>query len=125
MPRGDGKGPMGAGAMAGRSGSYCRQSPTAGSDNTMTGRGLGAGSRRNCPARGQGQGSGGGRRGQRNMFQATGIPGRMNLGGGSPQAQVNPETEKDILKNQAKALQEQMDLLKIRLDALETATTVE
>jgi hypothetical protein len=59
------------------------------------------------------------------MFQATGMPGRMNFRGGAPQAQANPEMEKNSLKNQAKALQVQMDLIKNRLDALEAGTTSE
>ena len=36
------------------------------------------------------------------MFQATGKPGWMNVGEGTPQAQVNPELEKNILQNQVK-----------------------
>jgi hypothetical protein len=57
------------------------------------------------------------------MFQATGMPGWMNAGGGTPQNQEDPELEKNILQNKAKALQAQMDLIKNRLDALETAKT--
>lgn len=121
MPQGDGTGPRGVGPMTGRADGYCSGSSIPGSANALAGRGFGVGSRRNCPARGQGQGLGGGRRGWWNMFQATGMPDRMNVGGGTPQAPANPELERNILQNKAKTLQAQMDLIKNRLDALETA----
>lgn len=114
MPRGNGTGPMGAGPMTGRAWGYCSGSSVPGFANPSAGRGFGAGFRHNCPAWGPGQGLGGGRRGWRMTFQATDRSG-----------QENPAMERTILQNRAKALQEQMDLIKNQLDSLETTKTSE
>ncbi len=126
MPRGDGKGPMGTGAMTGRAGGYCNGSSTPGTANPLVGSSSNTGSGRYCQAWGQGQGLGGGRRaGRRNIFQATGMPGRMNFASVTTEEQINPEIAKNILKNKAKALEAEMVLIKNQLDALETGTTPE
>jgi len=67
MPRGDGTGPMGAGAMTGRAGGYCAGTGVPDFANTFAGRGFGAGFGRNWPAWGQGLGFGAGRWGRRSM----------------------------------------------------------
>lgn len=110
MPRGDGTGPMGAGAMSGRNAGYCRGSASPGSANT--------------PGRGFGFGGGGQRR--RNMLRTTGMPGRMNFStGGATQAVQDPELERRSLKNEGEALQAKLDRIKSRLAALETGPTTE
>lgn len=100
MPGGDGTGPLGAGPM--------------------TGRGMG-----NCagaagPGFGRGRGSAGGGRGWRHWFRATGLPGWMRFGGfGTPFA-VTPgaDAEKQMLREQAQALQSQIDTINMRLNSM-------
>lgn len=111
MPRGDGTGPMGMGAMSGRAAGYCAGYGMPGFANPLPGRGLGRG------------------RGWRNMFYATGLPGWMRFGGyaapyGSPTPfqKPDPELEKQALKNQAEALQSELDSIKKRLGEMETGT---
>lgn len=93
MPRGDGTGPMGSGAMTGRGGGYC------------TG------------ARGRGM-FGGGRGGWGGRF----CSGGRGLSPASPsfrQAWPSGETEANLLKNQAQALQTELERVKTRLAQLE------
>jgi len=78
---------------------------------------------------GQGQGFGGGGRGRRNMFYATGLPGWMRFGQGvapyghmASYQQMNPETEKQALRQQAEVLQSELVLVKKRLNDIETGT---
>jgi len=75
---------------------------------------------------------GGGGRGWRNMYYATGLPGWARYGGSaapyaypSPYNEPDPDTQKQSLKNQADALQAQLDLVKKRLSDLETGTPTE
>jgi len=75
---------------------------------------------------------GGGGRGWRNMYYATGLPGWARYGGyaapyayPSPYNEPDPDTQKQSLKNQADALQAQLDLVKKRLSDLETGTPTE
>ena len=109
MPRGDGTGPAGAGPMSGKGAGYC-----AGYDEP--GYTTGGGWRRGC---GRGRG-----RGRRNMFYATGLPGWMRFGraaaarGRAVPATTDPEMEKRALRNQAEALQAELDLINKRLDEL-------
>jgi hypothetical protein len=103
MPRGNGTGPMGMGSMTGRAAGFCAGSAMPGYAN-----------------QGQGRGVGGGRRGQRNRFYATGVPGRMWSGWNvAPYQGPGQETEKDNLKNKADALQAELNQLKTRLDEIE------
>jgi Family of unknown function (DUF5320) len=78
-----------------------------------------------------GQGFGGGGRGRRNMFYATGLPGRMRFGGNvvpygysASDQKSDPEMERQALNNQADVLQSELDLIKKRLDEIETKTTM-
>jgi hypothetical protein len=130
MPRADGTGPMGMGAMTGRAAGYCAGSRAPGYANPIPGRGLemGLGTDR----RPRGRGFGGGGRGWRNMFYATGLPGWMRFGGNAapygyptPYQKPDPEMEKHALKNQAEALQSELDFIKKRMGEIETITTAE
>ncbi|MBN1518314.1 DUF5320 domain-containing protein [Candidatus Sumerlaeota bacterium] len=125
MPRGDRTGPMGAGPKSGRAAGYCAGFGAPGSMNQAPGQGRGMGF-----GRGRGfAGGGGGGRGWRNMFRATGMPGWMRFGGGyaAPMAtpSMDPEMEKQALKNQADALQSELELIQKRLAEMETGTAEE
>ncbi|HQH73943.1 MAG TPA: DUF5320 domain-containing protein [bacterium] len=122
MPRGDRTGPMGMGPMTGHAAGYCAGSGMPGYANPISGRGFGRGF-----GGGRGMGGRGGGRGRRHMYYATGLPGWMRFGGyaepyGPPAAypQSNPDLEKQALKDQAAALQSELDLIKKRLGELET-----
>lgn len=61
------------------------------------------------------------------MYYATGLPGWARSGGyaapyapPAPYVEPDPQTQKQALKNQADALQSQLDLVKKRLTDLET-----
>lgn len=117
MPRGDRTGPMGVGAKTGRAAGYCAGFEMPGYANPAPGRGLGMGS---------GRGYGGGGRGWRHWFYATGLPGWMRFGGyAAPYPKPDPEMEKQALKNQAEALQSELEFTKKRLSEIETGTAAE
>jgi hypothetical protein len=88
--------------------------------NPMPGRGFGMGF-----GGGRGFGGGGGGRGRRNMFYATGLPGwmRFNQGFVAPQVEPSAEAQKNFLKEQAVAIQAQLDQVKARLAALSSTET--
>jgi len=110
MPRGDRTGPAGRGPMTGRTAGFCAGFNMPGYANPAPGRGCGMG------RGGFGLGFGGGGRGWRNQFFAPGLPGWMRFGGyPGTGAGVNPEQEKAALKNQAEALQSEVDAIKKRL----------
>ncbi len=126
MPGGDRTGPMGWGAMTGRAAGYCAGFGTPGYLNAAAGRGFGWG----YGGRGGGWGRGfsGGGRGWRHMFYATGLPGWARYGSygvpGSytaPSYKPDPEVEKTALKNQAQALQSELDLINKRLSDIESS----
>jgi len=130
MPRGDRTGPMGLGAMSGRAAGYCAGYGMPGYANPVPGRGFGMGFGRGRGAGGRGFGGGG--RGWRHMFFATGLPGWARCAGyaapyGSfgPSQPPDPETEKQALKDQADALQSELDFIKKRLSEIETGTAAE
>jgi hypothetical protein len=107
MPRGDGTGPRGMGPMTGRAAGFCAGYDVPGFGNPALGRGFGMG----------------GGRGWRNRFYATGIPGRMLYHRYYPPiAQTDPEMEKQLLKNQADALESELDFVKKRLSEIDTGT---
>ena len=116
MPAGDGSGPEGMGPMTGRGAGLCAGSGMPGYANPMPGRGFGMG-------RGRG-------RGRRNRFYATGVPGRGRFGYApawaappvaayGPYAAPSPEQEVEFLKAQAGQLQQQLDAIGKRIEALE------
>lgn len=116
MPGGDRTGPDGMGPMTGRGAGFCAGFNAPGYANPAPGAAFGG--------RGGGFGGrGGGRRGfrRRNVYYATGMPGWMrynNPAGFAPAPQAAAD-EKDVLKNQAAALQSQLDAVTERLEALE------
>jgi len=92
MPRGDGTGPLGKGALSGRAAGICAGFGLPGSANPAQGRGFGMGFGRE---RGLGGRGGGGGRGWRHIFHATGLPGWMRSGGyAAPYQKPDPEREK-------------------------------
>lgn len=111
MPRGDGTGPWGMGPMTGRAAGYCAGYNVPGFANAGRGSGFG---------RGRGFWGRGGGYGWRNRFYATGQPGWMRFTGPDmPMQAPNPEMEKQVLKNQAEALQAELTAVQERLANLE------
>jgi len=98
------------GPLTGRGAGFCR-----GILSPFFGRRVGMGY-------GRGPGFGGGGRGWRHMFYATGLPGWMRLGGGGPAFvdEPSPETEKRLLEEEAGALKSQLDIIRKLLDELES-----
>jgi len=124
VPRGDRTGPMGMGARSGRGAGYRAALGMPGYANSAPARGLGMGFGRGGGALGRGFGVGG--RGWRNMFYATGLPGWMRFGASAaPYLKPDPEMEKQALKNQAEALQSELDLIKKRLGEIEPETAAQ
>ncbi len=130
MPRGDRTGPVGMGPRTGRAVGYCSGAEVPGFANPVAGRGFGMGFGRGRGAWSGAFGRGG--RGWRNMFYATGLPGWMRFGsyaapfGDLAQSQaVSPEFEKKALKNQAEALQSELDFIKKRLGEIESKPAAE
>jgi hypothetical protein len=107
--------------MTGHAAGYCAGFDVPGYANPILGGGFGMGFRR-----------GGGRRGRRNIFYATGIPGWMRFGEyatpyGYPvnYQKPDPELERQALKSQAEALQAELDFIKKRLDEIGTGTAAQ
>ena len=111
MPKGDGTGPMGMGAMTGRAAGFCAYYGMPGYSN---------------PSRSRGFGGHGGCHGGRRRFYETGLPGWMRLSGyAAPDQKPDPEMEKQALKNQTDALQSEMDLIKKRLSEIEAGNAAQ
>ena len=118
MPGGNRRVPMGMGPMSGRGNGYCAGYAAPGVVNPQPGQGSGMGFGRGFGFSGRGQG--GGRHGWRHWFHATGLPGWMRFNeGGIPAQKPDPELEKQALKNQAQALQSELDSIKQRLSEFE------
>jgi hypothetical protein len=106
--------------MTGRAAGYCAGYNVPGYANPVGGRGFGMGYGRGFGFWGRGGGRGGGF-GWRNRFFATGVPGWAWFGGyGGAYQNVDPETEKQALKNQADFLETELKSIKTRLDEIET-----
>jgi len=100
---------MGMGPRSGRAAGYCAGLGMPGYANPVPGRGFGMGFGRG--------------RGWRHMFYATGVPGWVRFGGYAvPYPKPDPDAEKQSLRSQAEALQEELDLIKKRLSEIETGT---
>lgn len=119
MPRGNGTGPMGMGAMTGRGMGFCAGYESPGYANMIPG-----GSAWSCFGRGRGFRNGG--RGWRQGFAATGLPGWMRFGdygapygNRAPYPQADPEMEKQALKTQADFLQSELDRIRKRLEDID------
>jgi hypothetical protein len=120
MPRGDGTGPAGLGPMTGRAAGYCAGYAVPGYTNPIAGRGFG------WFGGGRGRAFFGRGRGYRNMYYATGLPGwaRSNIGVYNPDLAYTPPTmaaaqEAELLKNQAKLMQDDLKALNERIQELE------
>ena len=125
MPGGDGTGPMGMGPMTGRAAGFCAGYSVPGYMNPVFSRGyLGGG--RGFYARGGG-------RGRRNWYYATGLPGWARATQGLPAwggsgayaynpavAGITPQQEADMLRNQAQAMQEEINSINQRISQLES-----
>lgn len=104
MSRGNGTGPMGAGPMTGKAAGYCAGYATPGFASQAGYGGLGRGMGRGARVGGRGMGFG-----FRNRFYA---PETM-------QAQpINADQEKEYLANEAKALENDLEAIKKRLNEL-------
>ena len=121
MPGGDRTGPTGMGSRSGRAAGFCAGYGMAGYTNVAPGGGGGMGFGRGRGFGGRGVGGGG--HGWRHRFHATGLPGWMRFGGYPiPQLEPDQELEKQDLKNQAKALQSELNMIEKRLGELESGS---
>ncbi|MBU0477060.1 DUF5320 domain-containing protein [bacterium] len=126
MPGGDGTGPGGMGPMTGRAAGYCAGYSVPGYMNPIAGRGrfgygLGLGGGRGF-GRGRGLGRGFGWRGAAYgaPYVAPNYP--AAYGGGYPYAQeITPQQETDMLKEQSKAIGEELEAINKRISELESA----
>jgi hypothetical protein len=109
MPRGDKTGPMGMGPKTGRGAGICKGNDSPGYMSAGEGRFGGSGR--------MGGGFGGRRRGCRNMFNATGLPGWMRFNGNAVTSQ---EDEIGLLQSQAEYLSNALDTVNKRLNEMET-----
>ncbi|MBN2007892.1 DUF5320 domain-containing protein [candidate division KSB1 bacterium] len=112
MPRGDGTGPWGMGAMTGRAAGFCAGYQVPGFANPVAGRGFWRA----------------GGRGHRHMYYATGLPGWTRLGWNPWQApygaaanwpQASPDQELGYLKDQADYFQNALGDIQKRIEELE------
>ncbi|MBP8131627.1 MAG: DUF5320 domain-containing protein [Candidatus Hydrogenedentes bacterium] len=106
MPGGDRTGPMGMGPKTGRGMGFCAGNSASGYSNAGRGRGF--------------FGRGGGGRGWRHWFRATGLPGWMRFGWGAAGNAGNlpADAQRSLLQNQADMLQRELDAIRRELDAL-------
>ncbi|MFW6189454.1 MAG: DUF5320 domain-containing protein [Planctomycetota bacterium] len=120
MPGGDGTGPMGMGPMTGRAAGYCAGYGVPGYMNPG-------------PRGGRFAGRGGGGRGWRNRYYATGMPGWARAargmpawGGVAPGAPAaSPQDEAAMLKEQAEFMEQQLRDIRSRIDELQQQQTEE
>lgn len=113
MPGGDRTGPRGMGPRTGHAAGFCAGFQQPGYMNPVPGRGAGRGG--GC--------FGGGGRGRRNWFYATGLPGwARSPGGYDTPAIPGVPSESQALKGQAELLQSQLDLVNQRINELEAKT---
>lgn len=122
MPGGDGTGPMGMGQMTGRAAGFCAGYSVPGYANPVQGRGgMGFGM-----GFGRGRAFGGGGRGWRNRYYATGMTGWQRAAAGVPAwgmrvpAAMSREQELDALKEQAVYFEDSLKDLRERIKELES-----
>ncbi|MEA3305334.1 MAG: DUF5320 domain-containing protein [Candidatus Omnitrophota bacterium] len=129
MPGGDRTGPAGMGPMTGRAAGYCAGYPVPGYANPIPGGGgfaLPAGRQGYGRGRGFGRGWGRGRGFGRGFGAGWGYP----YGGAYPYAdpyltnpyaqEITPKQEADMLREQAKAMQEDIKSINSRINELES-----
>lgn len=113
MPGGDGTGPTGAGPMTGRAAGYCAGNDVPGYANPNSGRGRG---------RGRGWGRGGGGWGNRWRYGwGRGRSGGWGFRNRYDEAEITPMQEAEMLKGQAKAMQDEINRINERIKELESA----
>ena len=123
MPGGDGTGPAGMGPMTGRAAGYCAGYPVPGYINPVSGTGWGGFGY----GRGWGRGRGFGWRGGFNSGYgysgyAYGYPSYGTPYSGYPYVpEMTSQQEAEILKEQAKAMQEDISSINERIKELESA----
>jgi len=108
MPGGDRTGPAGLGPMTGRGAGFCA--------------GYGVPGYINGPGRGYwGRGRGGGGRGWRNWFYATGLPGwaRASAWGAAQPVESSPGAEAEALKREQEYLKQDLEDIEKRLKELQ------
>ena len=117
-------GPDGMGPMTGRGAGYCAGFAVPGYMNNAGGRGAGAGFGRRPGFFGGGGRSFGAVRGRRFGFQAAAAPGFAGYGVNQAAGGIapDPEAARQLLKNQAASLQEELELVRQRLADLEQET---
>jgi len=104
MPLGDRTGPAGLGPMTGRGAGYCAGYSVPGYMNTVPGRGGGFG-------RGWGRGFG---------WRRSGYPYGVSYGYGVPYPErISSEQEADMLKQQAEAVENELEAIRKRMKELE------
>ncbi len=111
MPRGDGTGPRGVGPMTGRAAGYCAGYPVPGYMNPYGGR---AGLRFGY-GRGFGRGYG---RGFWSAYPYSLTPPPTAYAGGFYQQPVEPKQEMEMLAEEAKALEKQLEAINKRVSEL-------
>jgi len=126
MPGGDGTGPAGMGPMTGRAAGYCAGYSAPGYMNPIPGRGgfgFGRGwGRGRGRGRGWGRGFGFGAAYPYAYGDAYGAPSYPAAYGGYPYApNMTPQQEADMLKEQAKAMQEDIKAINDRISELVSA----
>jgi hypothetical protein len=117
MPRGDRTGPWGQGPMTGRGVGYCAGYDAPGYANPASGWGYGRAWGRGRFA-GPGYGRGGGGRGWRHQFYATGVPGWARYGYGPSWGVPTPPTrdqEMESLRREAEWLKQELDAINQRV----------
>jgi len=124
MPAGDGTGPMGMGPMTGGARGYCAGYAAPGGVRPGSGRAFwGRGAYRGA-GRSAGLGFGGGGRGWRHWYYATGLPRWARWGVppapvlGAPYTGPSREQEVEMLKDEAQWLKERLDEIGTRMDEL-------
>ena len=124
MPGGDGTGPGGLGPMTGRAAGYCAGYPVPGYMNPIAGRGgfgYGRGGGRGR-GRGRGFGWGAGYPYASGSPYGYGAPYNPTAYGGYPYApNMTPQQEADMLKDQAKAMQDEIKAVNERISELASA----
>ncbi len=122
MPGGDGTGPMGMGSMTGRAAGYCAGYTTPGYANPVPGRGRRFGFGRGG-GRGRGLGRGlGWRHGWFGYGPAWGYPyGAVPYYGDPSASELTPQQEAEMLRKEAKAMQDEINSINQRISELESA----
>ena len=129
MPRGDGTGPWGQGAMTGRGAGFCGGFQMPGHANPVVGTGPGWAGRRGGGGRGRGFVAGRGGRGWRHRFWETGLPGWARFGsfagpagwGGSSGTGMSKAEELEVLRQQAEYFKASLEDIEKRLQAMESS----